>query len=401
MPIGATLAAAAVTAGSAIISSNKASDAAHDATAAQQNSDAQALALQKAQADRTDAEYAPWRTVGAGALQMLARTMGISVPADTFSYYNLPAQGAGADGTPATGGGAAAGATPAAPQIVTPGVSAGEAYLKANPDVQAEYNRLLPTIDWNSPWAAQHGFVKNDPGAFGLWHYQNSGQAEGRAAPTAVAPVYAPTPAPATGVNAGGATPPPVTNVGGQKLDPNGLPTSTTSSRYGDFYASPDYQFRLNEGMRTLDGNYAAKGLLDSGALGKGLINYGQQAASQEFGSWYNRIASLAGVGQTAVAGSAAAGQAAANNSTGILQASGQAGAAGAATQGGISSGLISSLGGTASGLIQNLGSSSRPIGVQSNNLSAFQTVPQSVNSNVDGLIQPPSTSYSLFGTTG
>jgi hypothetical protein len=153
--------------------------------------------------------------------------------------------------------------------------------------------------------------------------------------------------------------------------------------------------------MRTLDGNYAAKGLLDSGALGKGLINYGQQAASQEFGSWYNRIASLAGVGQTAVAGSAAAGQAAANNSTGILQASGQAGAAGAATQGGISSGLISSLGGTASGLIQNLGSSSRPIGVQSNNLSAFQTVPQSVNSNVDGLIQPPSTSYSLFGTTG
>jgi hypothetical protein len=409
MPVGATLAAAAVSAGSAIYSSNQASDAAQNASDAQSQSNAEALALNKAQADRTDAEYAPWRTVGASALQMLARTENIQVPANTFSYYNLPAANSNTTGGTAAGAGTGGTTTPAAPQQLTPGISAGQAYLNANPDVLAEYNKILPTVDWNSPWAAQHGFVQGDPGAFGDWHYQTSGQSEGRAAGVAVAPTYAP----ATPTSATSSTGAPANNntlttpatSGPQAYDANGLPITNTPGKptglipgstsavpaganpqYGDFYASPDYQFRLNQGTTAITGNAAAKGLLDSGSLGKGLIDYGQQAASQEFGSWYNRIASLAGVGQTAVAGSAAAGAASTAAQTGILQSQGAQTASSIATQGGINSGLITSLGGTASGLIQNLGAQPSALPVQSNGFYQGNLTTTPVNSNVAGL---------------
>lgn len=126
--------------------------------------------------------------------------------------------------------------------------------------------------------------------------------------------------------------------------------------RYAGFFASPDYQFRTDEGSRAITGNAAAKGLLDSGDLGKGLINYAGQSASQEFGNWYNRIASLAGVGQTATNATTQAGQNAVNNETGILQNQGQQLASSYAAQGQNTAGLISGLGGIAGGLITNLG---------------------------------------------
>lgn len=377
MAIAIPIAAAAVTAGASIYSANQSSDAIQNSSQAQTDSNAAALALNKAQADRTDAEFAPWRTVGAGALQMLARTEGIQVPANTFSYYNLPASNSGTPASAAPGGGPAppgapgAGtAQPAAPQLVTPGVSAGQAYLNANPDVLAEYNRILPTVDWNSPWAAQHGFVQGDPGAFGDWHYQNHGQAEGRAAGVAVAPVYSATPA------AGATAPPPTAataptptgavDINGQPiLSTTGKPTGMAATpkgapagsdpRYGDFFASPDYQFRLDEGSRAITGNKAAKGLLDSGSLGTGLIKFGQNEASGEFGSWYNRIAALAGVGQTAVNQSATSSANSTAAQTGIIQAQGANTASSIAAQGGVNAGLINNIGNTAAGLIRNI----------------------------------------------
>lgn len=62
----------------------------------------------------------------------------------------------------------------------------------------------------------------------------------------------------------------------------------------------PSYQFRLGEGMKALDRQAAARGGLISGGALKAAQRYGQDYASTEFGNAYNRLASLAGIGQTA-----------------------------------------------------------------------------------------------------
>ena len=86
------------------------------------------------------------------------------------------------------------------------------------------------------------------------------------------------------------------------------------SPDYSAFYKSPGYQFRMDEGVRALDRSASAKGMLMSGGLQRELLRYGQGVATSEFGNYANRLASLAGVGQTAAFdtgrfGSAAAGQ--------------------------------------------------------------------------------------------
>lgn len=82
----------------------------------------------------------------------------------------------------------------------------------------------------------------------------------------------------------------------GGNLDPNAT-----------FYQSPDYQFALSQGVRGTDAGAAARGMLDSGATRKAEITYAGNLASGQFNNYAQRLASLAGVGQTA-AGNAAAG---------------------------------------------------------------------------------------------
>lgn len=78
-----------------------------------------------------------------------------------------------------------------------------------------------------------------------------------------------------------------------------------------DFQADPGYQFRLSEGMKGLTNSAAARGGLLSGAALKAASAYNQNMGSQEYGNaysrfntnrdaQYNKLASLAGVGQTA-----------------------------------------------------------------------------------------------------
>lgn len=79
-----------------------------------------------------------------------------------------------------------------------------------------------------------------------------------------------------------------------------------------DFAKDPGYDFRMQEGQRGLDASAAARGGALSGAAIKGSQRYGQDYASGEFQNAYNRfnndrttrfnrLSSLAGVGQTAV----------------------------------------------------------------------------------------------------
>lgn len=120
------------------------------------------------------------------------------------------------------------------------------------------------------------------------------------------------------------------------------------ADRYGGFYASPGYQFRLDEGTRALDRSAAARGMLLSGAQNKALTRYGQGVASEEFGNYANALRNIAGLGQVSgQTASSAAGQYGVNAgnaimSGGMARASGYMGAAN--TIGSVANGVLASI---------------------------------------------------------
>lgn len=128
-----------------------------------------------------------------------------------------------------------------------------------------------------------------------------------------------------------------------------GMPAAFTGQV--DLAQDPGYAFRLSEGMKALERSAAARGGLLSGGTLKGIQRYGQDLASQEYqnaynraltqynaavqreATGYNRLAALAGIGQTATGALASqAGQAGANLGNLYMnagQAAGQARASG------------------------------------------------------------------------
>lgn len=56
-----------------------------------------------------------------------------------------------------------------------------------------------------------------------------------------------------------------------------------------DYQQDPGYQFRLQEGLKQLQGSAAARGGLLSGATQRGTQKYAQNVASQEYGNAYQR----------------------------------------------------------------------------------------------------------------
>jgi hypothetical protein len=86
------------------------------------------------------------------------------------------------------------------------------------------------------------------------------------------------------------------------------------------FQADPGYAFRFGEGQKAIERSAAARGMQLSGSTLKGLTNYGQGAASQEYNNAFNRyqaeraatlnpLQALAGIGQSATNQVSAAGQ--------------------------------------------------------------------------------------------
>jgi hypothetical protein len=86
-----------------------------------------------------------------------------------------------------------------------------------------------------------------------------------------------------------------------------------------DYQADPGYKFRLAEGEQGIERAAAARGSKYSGATLKALSRFNSDQASQEYGKAYdrynndvttrfNRLATVAGVGQTATNQTAAAG---------------------------------------------------------------------------------------------
>lgn len=88
--------------------------------------------------------------------------------------------------------------------------------------------------------------------------------------------------------------------------------------------STPGYQFRLSEGEKALD-RYQSSKRITGGRAVKEAMRYGQDYASNEFNSNFNRTASIAGMGQGAVNTGVQAGQTAANNIGQYTMAGGQA----------------------------------------------------------------------------
>jgi len=257
--------AAAVVGGAVIggVASNAAaktqSKSAKDAANISASSAANDLALQRQMYDQTREDQTPWRDTGAGALNQLAALTGVGPGFATGKYERAPVTAANFD---------------------------AEAYLRANPDVAA------------------HPVFGQDP----YLHYTRHGINENRRQEL-------PTFDKAGGEGAPGAY--------GSLIDPFGM---------SDFEADPGYAFRQSEGNKMLERSAAARGGLLSGSAIKAGQRFGQDLASQEYGNAYNRfqsnqnnqfnrLASLAGVGQTANNALQQAGSQFANAATGIGQA--------------------------------------------------------------------------------
>lgn len=94
----------------------------------------------------------------------------------------------------------------------------------------------------------------------------------------------------------------------------NGYTSDTGTPDMSQFFTSPDYQFRLDEGQKAIDRSAAARNGLLSGAAVKQGIKFNSGTASGEYGSFVDRLMQQAGLGSNGTAQSAAAGANAANN---------------------------------------------------------------------------------------
>lgn len=185
-------------------------------------------------------------------------------------------------------------------------------YVNNSPGLSSAYGRLSAP---EREFISQRGYDANRDGQisadeFGRFHYDTHGRAEGRQLPTAAdnkMPVQDTDVAP----------------TGGDAEDP-----------YARFRATPGYQFQLTEGQRAIDSSAAARGGLMRGSTLARLQEFGQGLADQTYGQYYNRLAALAGMGQTATGTATGLGSATASNLGNLYMGAGDARASSYLTQG-------------------------------------------------------------------
>ena len=136
--------------------------------------------------------------------------------------------------------------------------------------------------------------------------------------------------------------------MGGSPQQPQAQNHAQPTGQAGNmdrFFASPDYQFRRDEGQRDIGNSFAARGGAASGNALKALTEFNSNMASGEFGNYYNRLAGMAGMGSQATGNVAGAG----NNYSNAMM--GSQGAVGDARASGVMGGANSIMGGVNSGL--------------------------------------------------
>ncbi len=347
----ATLIAAGIAAAATAYSAKKQSDAANAATDATSAAAASATGEQKRQFDISRQDQMPWLVTGTSALNKLAGMYGLDTYQPNFSALNTPG---GATGQ-------------------TPGVTAALATSldKSQNAGQAAKNSLL---DPTTPF----GFGGSLLGLNGLFGKgpNNSPMQDIRQALEAGIPVsdaswaeagYGPGGTALSTSSATGLQQPVAGNINQPNVAP-GAATGTPGAPgvytpgsaqpgvdpYATFYQSPDYQFRLTQGLAGVDAGAAAGGYLDSGATRKAEIEYAGNLTSGEYNNYANRLAALAGVGQTTATNLGNLGSQYATNVGNIATNQGNNLASSYLAQGQNYSNTIGNLAGIGSGLIMN-----------------------------------------------
>jgi hypothetical protein len=115
---------------------------------------------------------------------------------------------------------------------------------------------------------------------------------------------------------------------------------------WAGFFTSPGFEFVRDEGLRGIENRFSASGGALSGNALRRLTEFNSGLASQEFGNFFNRNLSQAGLGQAATTTGVAAGTGISGNISNALIAGGNARASGVqgvnqAIQGGLSNFLF------------------------------------------------------------
>ena len=90
---------------------------------------------------------------------------------------------------------------------------------------------------------------------------------------------------------------------------PQQTPQQAANNAFDIFKNSTGYQFRLGEGLDAVGSAYAGIGGLQSGAARRGINEYGQNFASNEFGNYLNALSGQQAVGAGAASSLAGVGQ--------------------------------------------------------------------------------------------
>lgn len=342
MPVAA-ISAAATVGGAAIASSSQ-----RRATSAQQQSTDAANTLQQQQYNQSRQDLTPWRISGQAALGEINRRLGLGGQA-------------GQIGANTQFGG------------LTSGVTGQTQDLMYNPTTQT----VNPTTGQvTGAGGAPIGSGGNLQRRFELMNGGNvladTAQMSSALSPKGTAgggiPAIPDAGNPQVNGGPGGGVLDPTANVTSGTTMPqvatNPANPSDPQNRYGGFYQSPGYQFRMDEGNRAITGNRAASGMLQSGDTLRALQRYGQDYASNEFNTQLNQLFSVAGLGQTAQGQQNALGSNYAANVGNNLINQGNVLASSYANQGNIWQNALGNLGGYAAyqwGNTANPSNSSRP----------------------------------------
>lgn len=279
----AILGSAVLGAGASLYAGSQAKKASNKALDAQTQANNQQLQLQRDQMNLARELNEPFRQGGLSAFDQLLREFNLApqtprVSSDPRSVFSPQP------------------AAPTAAPAAQPGPD-GAAYMAANPDVMAEFQRNMSSGKGREYLAS---IGADTPDKFGVWHIDNFGRTEGRDIPmTEPAAAEAPTSGPFVPTTPEAAAPRPGTDLlAAPRPDAPERPEFTRptagaapelSSFLANFQEDPGYRFRLQEGADSVNAFSAARGKLRSGDAAKAIMSRSSDLASQEYGNWFDR----------------------------------------------------------------------------------------------------------------
>lgn len=266
------------------------------------SADTAAANLQNQQYQQTRQDFAPWRSSGVGALGQINALMGLggSTPTNSFAVAPQSAPSGNAEGlTPGMlaaqqANGTRGGAGRSITGMALGGILGAKKNNSPIQDISQAIALGRPITD--AQWA-QAGFGPGGADRNGNVNALAPSPSLAQANPTIAPP--------------GSGAP-----VDAQTAQQNA---------FANFHTDPGYQFAVDQGTKALTNSAAARGVLNSGNTAIALQNYGQGMAEQQYGNYFARLQSLAGLGQSATGSTASAGAQAAGNAGNALMAGGAA----------------------------------------------------------------------------